>query len=435
MRRPTFLIAGLVSAGMACAQELPPGALLLSRVKRHLSEELRRLSTISCVETVHREEQPPRGRMRPLDTVRLEVLTNGQKELYASPGDRKFSEREPVSYVGSGMLGNGLFGLYLGEIVLNAYGSSQYKGEEAIGTRRLARYDYQISVMWSGQTVDVPGGSGKVGLHGSYWVDPESYDPVRLELQADNIPPALPVTELTTRIDYGRTVLNDNLTALLPETADLRLVLESGEVSHNVVDFTHCRVFGVESTIDFESPDSPGQTPAFGTASVDQILRSLPGGLQVAVKLTSRISGEMAVGTLIEGVVAGDVRDKHAVAIPAGSVVRGRIRRMERYSDPFSYFIVGLEFTEVEAKGIRYLFYADLAGIDPAPGVELRLSTQNATTIQDNGTLAGGLSIRQTVESLSLYDLPGVAAFFYKGEKLDLPQDFRTVWKTRPLKP
>jgi hypothetical protein len=107
MRRPTFFIAGFLLAGAASAQELPPGALLLSRVKSHLNEELRRLSTISCVETVHREEQAPKGKMRPLDTVRLEVLSNGQKELYASPGARNFSERQPMSYVGSGMLGNG----------------------------------------------------------------------------------------------------------------------------------------------------------------------------------------------------------------------------------------------------------------------------------------------------------------------------------------
>ncbi len=179
MRWPTFIVAGFIFAGAVSAQELPPGALLLSRVKRHLSEELRRLATVSCVETVHREEQPPGGKMRPLDTVRLEVLTNGQKELYASPGARNFSDTEPTSYVGSGMLGDGLFGLYLKDVVLNGYSSSQYKGEDMTGTRRLARYDYQISVMWSGQTIEVPGGSGRVGLHGSYWVDSKSYDPVR----------------------------------------------------------------------------------------------------------------------------------------------------------------------------------------------------------------------------------------------------------------
>ena len=52
-----------------------------------------------------------------------------------------------------------------------------------------------------------------------------------------------------------------------------------------------------------------------------------------------------------------------------------------------------------------------------------------------NPLLFGDVSTRQTMESLSLYNLRGVATFFYKGSKLELPQDFRTVWKTRPLKP
>lgn len=46
-------------------------------------------------------------KMHPLDTIRLEVLTNGDQELFASPGDRKFSEQQPLTYAGSGMLGNG----------------------------------------------------------------------------------------------------------------------------------------------------------------------------------------------------------------------------------------------------------------------------------------------------------------------------------------
>ena len=119
-----------------------------------------------------------------------------------------------------------------------------------------------------------------------------------------------------------------------PETADIRLVKYSGEISHNRVQFTHCRVFGAESTIDFSALDSVDQTPGFGVASLDDTLRPLPGGLH-AVKLRNRISGGMAVGTLIDGTVAGDVVEKHAVVIPSGSPVRGRIRRMERYTDPF----------------------------------------------------------------------------------------------------
>ena len=47
------------------------------------------------------------------------MLTNGEKELFASPGDRKFSENHPMSYAGSGTLGNGLFGPYLKDIFVS----------------------------------------------------------------------------------------------------------------------------------------------------------------------------------------------------------------------------------------------------------------------------------------------------------------------------
>lgn len=75
------LFAGLMLAGAAGTQDLPPGVLLLSRVKDHFKEDMQRLPDISCLETVEREHQEPRGKMRPLDTVRLEVLTNGHEEL------------------------------------------------------------------------------------------------------------------------------------------------------------------------------------------------------------------------------------------------------------------------------------------------------------------------------------------------------------------
>jgi hypothetical protein len=211
--------------------------------------------------------------------------------------------------------------------------------------------------------------------------------------------------------------------------------MDSGEINHNRIQFTHCRVFAAESAIDFNGPDSTDQASRFGVASVDDTLRPLPDGLRIAVKLRSRISGDMAVGTLIDGVVAGNVTAKHAVVIPADSPVRGRIRRMESYTNPFPYFIVGLDFTEVEVQGIRYRFYADLVDMDRPPGVELTLPTKNTTTTQSDPLLFGGVSTRQVIETITLPNLRGVAAFFYKGSKLYLPQDFRTSWTTRPFKP
>ncbi len=434
MKRAVVMSAAwLIAAGMAFPQDLPPGVLLLSRVKNHVREELQHLENISCLETIERERQPPKGKMRPLDTVRLEVLFNGDKELFASPGDRKFSEEHPISYVGSGILGTGLFGGYLKDILLNESVSNVYKREEEIGGRRLARYDYRLPLMWSENTIHLLEGSGTVGLHGSYWVDAQTYDVMRLELVADDIPPTLLITQAETSIDYAPTTVGNQAPVLLPQSAEFRIAKFTGEVSHNRMEFTHCRVFSAEAKLSFDAPDAADETPRFGVSSVDDTLRALPSGLQIAVKLRTPVSSDMAVGALIDGVVAGNVSVKHKVVIAAGSPVRGRIRRMERYTDPFPYFVVALEFTEVQAEGIRYRFYADPVDVERLAGVEQRLWTKDE--YETRGLLLGGSLSKQSRESLFLPDLPGVAAFFFKGAKLDLPQGFRTVWKTRPLKP
>jgi hypothetical protein len=280
MKRAMITLAAvLILTGPATPQELAADVLLLSRVRRHIKEQLQQLPDISCLETVHREHQPAKGRMRPLDTVRLEVLSNGEKEFFASPGDRHFSERPPISYVGSGALGDGFFGLYLRTILVTGNVSYAWKGEEEIGGRRLARWDYRVPLMWSGQTIQLQVGSGTVSLHGSFWADPRTNDVIRLVVNAGDFPPTLPLTEAGWSIDYAPTGLGRNLVVLLPQSAEFRMVMFSGETSHNRLAFTQCRVFGAQSTISFAAPDATDEPSRFAAAAVDDTLRALPGGL------------------------------------------------------------------------------------------------------------------------------------------------------------
>jgi hypothetical protein len=51
--------------------------------------------------------------------------------------------------------------------------------------------------------------------------------------------------------------------------------------------------------------------------------------LSRSVNMRSEISGDMAVGALIEGAVTETVARNGSGVIPAGSLVRGRLRRME----------------------------------------------------------------------------------------------------------
>src|ERR1035441_949250 len=48
-----IMVAGVGLAWAASTQGLPPGTLLLARVKAHMREELARLPNCSCLETVH----------------------------------------------------------------------------------------------------------------------------------------------------------------------------------------------------------------------------------------------------------------------------------------------------------------------------------------------------------------------------------------------
>jgi hypothetical protein len=415
----------LVLSATALPQSLlPPDVLLLSRIKRHVKEELARLPNISCIETVQREHQAANGKLRPLDSVRLEVLTNGSKELYAAPGERKFTEEHPIQFVGSGVIGDGFFGLFLKEVLVDGGVTYEYKGEEHFFGRQLARYDWRLPVMNSGHVINLQEGKGTVGMRGSFWADPHTYDVVRLEMNATDFPPALPIAEMETIVEYAPTRLGDTQSALLPTSGDFRLMRFSGEFDHNHIEFTHCRLCGAQSTISFGEPDTVSVEPArFGVSSNDDTLRPVPAGIQIAVKLASRITGDVTVGTLLEGTVVSVVAPKGAVSpIVSGARVRGRIRRLERYTSPVLHFVVAIECTEVESEGIRYRFYANLLELDGGQPVSETLTVTQQ--VDPN---------RTHNENLWLPKIPGVAAFFVRGPSLDLPPGFRITWRT--LKP
>ena len=416
-------------AWAAAAQGLPPGALLLSRVKAHTREQLARLPNCSCLETVRRDEKPAGGVMRPLDTIRLEVLYSDHHELYASPGDRRFGDNnQPADFVAGGTTSNGHFALYLSEIAGEGSLSYEYEGEESLSGRRLARYDYRVPVSMSGNTITMPEGRGTTGIKGSFWADPATYDIVRINAEAAEIPPHLPVASFVTSIDYAHTNLGGS-DFLLPQSADSRLLKFSGEESRNHIEFTHCRLYGAQSSISFGPRE--GQ-PRFAASSVLEVSRELLPALQVVIKLSTGITERTAVGALIEGVGEGNVLRKKSVLIPDGSPVRGRVRRLEWNDEKGGYYIVGLEFTEIEAAGTRYRFFADLVDTDRLPGLRdtIRTLKRETTTF-----LNGGEMTRDSSDVLFLPDLPGVGSFFVQAPRLDLPPGFRTTWKTRALVP
>jgi hypothetical protein len=382
-------VAPLTALAQDPLDGLPPGVLLLSRIKRHMREDLARLPDYTCLQTAQRFYKQPAAKavLKPIDTQRLEVLDAGDKELYAPPGARNFQKENPGEFTTTGLSGTGVFSLALRNLMVNDNGLFQFRGEEPLAGRRAVRYDYRVPLLQSGMTIEVGGVQGRVASKGSVWVDPDSLDLLRLDIVADDVPPNLPLVSSISSVYYARMPIGDR-TILLPETAQMDLVETSGAEARNVVEFTHCRAFQAESTVNFGSPTGlpPSDAPA----------EMLPAGVSIAVTLSAPITGAEPAGTLIEGRVAGNVGGKPGVLVRDGAIVHGRIRRLE---PP----VLAVEFTEIEAGGISMRFLAELQTVDGPAAVE-----------RPTGA-----------------DLPGVGTMTIP--RFPVPAGFRMVWRTRAL--
>jgi hypothetical protein len=206
-----------------------------------------------------------------------------------------------------------------------------------------------------------------------------------VEVKADDIPPQLRVFDTTTRIHYARTRIGVS-DVLLPQSAEMTFRPISDAESRNRIEFTHCKQYTAESVISFDTGEG---LPVSGPSGrVEQI--ELPAGLTLAIGLETAIDLDTAsVGDLLSARVQVDVKHKGRVIVPKGALVSGRLRRLERYTDPEPYFVVGLEFSEVAFSGHRARFFAAMEKIGATAGVG-RIEKIPTPNLLGVGTLSVG---------------------------------------------
>jgi len=412
------------------AQDLPPEVLTLARIRAHVREAVERLPDCTCLETVDRFVKPRGKDPRRLDTVVLQILFSGGNELFASPGDTHW-ETNPFAFLSSGMMANGLFALHLRSIFLNNQAIIKYHGMESPVGRPEARYDFDMSRMLSGYTVHHAGAAGRVAMHGSFWADPKTYDLRRVEFHAVDIPPELRYSDVSTAITYARVRIGES-DVLLPQAADLQTIGTDGLQDRDLIQFTHCQGYRAESKLRFGDANDAEPGPHPVAASLKPEAESmLPPDLRVIIALNDGFDERTAVGSLLEGKVVGTVAQKHKVLVPEGAPVKGRVRRLERYSDDGDYFTVGLEFTEVDTPDANLRFYAELQDLDRLEGVEMALRITRLVPGESGSGRSGHLAWTNVYrERIWTSEVPGVGLFFVRGGHFSLPAGFRTVWRT-----
>jgi hypothetical protein len=421
------LAGALLSLALAGAsQDLAPD-LLLARLKSHMGEERSNLPNYTCVETFDRFQRDlgpslnSREPLKPLDRVGLEIVYTDGREWYGSPGEGSLRADNPAGLVGSGLIGTGAFALTLNHIMDDAVFT--YRGEESLAGRKAVKFDFHYDRELHGFKIGLAGGEGWIGQNGSIWVDPELVELISLESSADDIPGYLPLLEQRTKVNYARMQIG-SYHALLAQQATFQLLETSGRENYDQVEFTHCRAFAAQSVLRFDAELEQTLTEAPAALPVPRASHAIPALLPVTVQLATPVTNHDAVGRQIEGEVVGDVVRNGKTVISSGARVHGRIRRLEHYSRRGrESFIVGLEFTEVEAGGDSTPFFADLLRLERRPEIQVLLS-ERVFVLHRGGYHAADATV-------TLPELPGVASFFVSGATFVLPRGFRTFWRTR----
>jgi hypothetical protein len=387
-----LVLAGLLVPAMTTVQgqagpdpgESPASSsgAVLDRARAELENMTRRLARYACVETVERRYyQPPRGtsvstcdriaqasaaRATPLtldatDRLRLEVTLAEGREIHAWPGATRFDSRNVDQIINGGPIGTGSFGAHLIGVFDNPGVAFELAGETPAGDRTLAQFRYRVPLAASRYRVKTGATWQPIAYAGSFWVDAATFDLERFTLEASDLPAASNMCRVEGSLDYHRVRIGDG-DVLMPRQAQMQIVMSDAAETTSVTTFGSCHEYQVETEVHF---DTEPEAERVAAPVVVHAAMSLPLGLPVVLALTEPIDTDTAaVGDPVAATIAKPVRKPGAdhVLIPAGTMVKGRITRLEHHYSPQPYFLIALSFNRLLEGDLRSPFAARYDG-------------------------------------------------------------------------
>jgi hypothetical protein len=340
MRARGQFVLIIIAAG---ASVFAQGSNPLPRIRAQMVELLRGQPNYTCTETIERTRQAPATRSKVEDTLRLEVALVDGKEMFAWPGSKQFEDRDLSDLISTGMFGNGNFAIYARILFLSNIATVEYRGESPLGGRPALRYDFQVARWIGGYRLSVNGHEETVAFHGSFYADPVTLDLRRVEVAAEDIPASLGVTAAETTVNYGHVKIGEE-TFLLPVESELMMAMPD-VIDRNWVRFSSCRKFTGESTLLFTDPEllETSTKPPSPFREVE-----IPAALTLQLEMPAVDLMRGAAGDAIQATLVSDLKKGRELLAPKGSIARGRILRLERYS---SYFLLKIDFQDLEWPG------------------------------------------------------------------------------------
>jgi hypothetical protein len=364
------ILAALLLCGVAVPIQGEDNAKnVLVQVRRGVMDTLKRLPKYVCTQTIDRNRYEPdstryyaldskrhvhtcdeistdvtsatwKRRLSSSDRLRLDVAVNHvraslDREMYSWAGDDHFSHGDLFEFVRDGSVSTGSFSSMLASIFGSDAASFSYNGDSTVGGRLLAEFGFRVPLERSHYSYILNGGEQQMTLaySGTFLVDPETSDLVRLVVRTNHTPAESGACELTQTLNYDRVSLH-GADFLLPTEARVSLIHTDGTEAENLIKYSACHEFQGESTLRFESSPEAGMPRSGNGPSAGSL--QLPPGLPFKLVFTERVDTAVAAaGDPIRAKLKTALRDRSSkVLVPEGAVVTGRIVSMRRFYGP-----------------------------------------------------------------------------------------------------
>jgi hypothetical protein len=249
------------SAAEVRANEDP--AVLLQRIRSKIADHLSRLRNYTCHVVIDRLERAVNSSsLDRRDSVELDVAFVGERELFSRPGAAQFAEQPISQLVPHGMIGNDTFGSHDDDVFVGDGATFEYAGLCKRDGHKAFRYNFRVPLENSRLLVKQGASAdAMVAYQGSFWVDAETLDMVRLVWKTDHIPPSVGIRSIEKSMQF-KVVHVGNSDFVLPLHSELTSFDEQGSYRWNTITLKHCQEFSGGSTVTYGAPvdDAAAQT-------------------------------------------------------------------------------------------------------------------------------------------------------------------------------
>jgi hypothetical protein len=400
--------------------EEPEG--LLDRFRTRIKAELGRLPDYVCSQTVERFSRPTAQRQwQKVDTLRLDVAFLGDQELYGAPGAAQFHQRPLEQVVGRGTVNTGRHGLLAQHIFATSAATFTYRGEGEQNDRAAYMYDYDVSPERSNYRLRSGGAEATAGFQGTFWIDAQTLDLLRLEVQAYDIAEELGLAEANTSLFFARLMM-ESTDILVPVLSTVTIVLVDGLESLNRTRLSGCRQYQAESTIRFAGEAGNNEAERAAEPAVERTGSHLPGGTLVEIALDGFDPAAASVGDAVTARVSRAVKEGENVLIPQGTAVLGHIVRLEKETMPYPIFEIGLEFHTLQLGARNIPFSATMEQAGPQAGL-IRQAKRLDPTFTRRRTGRMDILVREVQQ--------GQGILHWDARRGALPKGLRMQWRVQ----